>query len=31
MVLFFVAFFPRLIDSGRGSAVTQMLVLGAIF
>jgi threonine/homoserine/homoserine lactone efflux protein len=31
MVLFFVAFFPQFIDPERGSAVTQMLVLGAIF
>jgi LysE type translocator len=30
MVLFFVAFFPQFIDPERGSAVTQMLVLGAI-
>jgi threonine/homoserine/homoserine lactone efflux protein len=31
MVLFFVAFFPQFIDPARGSAVSQMLVLGAIF
>jgi threonine/homoserine/homoserine lactone efflux protein len=31
MVLFFVAFFPQFIDPERGSAVGQMLVLGAIF
>jgi threonine/homoserine/homoserine lactone efflux protein len=31
MVLFFVAFFPQFIDPVQGSAVTQMLVLGAIF
>jgi threonine/homoserine/homoserine lactone efflux protein len=31
MVLFFVAFFPQFIDPAQGSAVTQMLVLGAIF
>ena len=31
MVLFFVAFFPQFIDPARGSAVMQMLVLGALF
>ena len=31
MVLFFVAFFPQFIDPEQGSAVSQMLVLGAIF
>ena len=31
MVLFFVAFFPQFIDPSRGSQVTQMLVLGAVF
>ena len=31
MVLFFVAFFPQFIDPAQGSAVLQMLVLGAIF
>jgi threonine/homoserine/homoserine lactone efflux protein len=31
MVLFFVAFFPQFIDPARGPAVSQMLVLGAIF
>jgi threonine/homoserine/homoserine lactone efflux protein len=31
MILFFVAFFPQFIDPERGSAVSQMLVLGAVF
>jgi threonine/homoserine/homoserine lactone efflux protein len=29
--LFFIAFLPQFIDPGRGSATTQILVLGAVF
>jgi threonine/homoserine/homoserine lactone efflux protein len=31
MILFFVAFFPQFVDPSQGSAVTQILVLGAVF
>jgi len=31
MIVFFLAFFPQFVDPARGSAVTQMLVLGAVF
>ena len=31
MVLFFVAFFPQFVEPAQGSAVIQMLVLGAVF
>jgi threonine/homoserine/homoserine lactone efflux protein len=31
MAIFFIAFFPQFIDPDQGSAVVQMLVLGAIF
>jgi threonine/homoserine/homoserine lactone efflux protein len=31
IVIFFLAFFPQFIDPARGSAATQVLVLGAVF
>ena len=31
MIVFFLAFFPQFIDPSRGSHITQILILGAIF
>ena len=31
MMVFFLAFFPQFIDPSRGSHITQVLILGAIF
>jgi threonine/homoserine/homoserine lactone efflux protein len=31
VAIFFLAFFPQFVDAGRGSAMVQVLVLGAVF